>query len=360
MSRNLFRISLVLCFAFAAIRSHAQQTPGPSVSLPVLGFVLDPAGALRPLVGVTGSASIGAPVNLGFGIAQAVTPPNRDYVLAMTADANWPLLLQTSGNTITAVGTDLFFGPEAQTADCYQPALVDDGPRAKCRRSASGTNGTSHIDAIALSPTGSSAGFYSASTGRIYAVGNLPQSPALSGTFDVASFGTISAFGISDDAQTMVFGVSSGDTGSLFLIASGQPPRLIGPIHHASAIQFLRNSNGAVIADDLDNTIYTLSGGQIYAIAGPGDGISTPVGIAVSNDNQKVFVGNSGSASVTTIGLNGTGTQSVSCDCTLTGLRPTSADSVFQLTDFSGGPILLFDGNSTTPRTIFVPVRAQF
>jgi hypothetical protein len=44
----------------------------------------------------------------------------------------------------------------------------------------------------------------------------------------------------------------------------------------------------------------------------------------------------------------------------LTGLQATSADSVFAVTGFSGGPISLFDGGSATSRMVFVPVRAEF
>jgi DNA-binding beta-propeller fold protein YncE len=180
------------------------------------------------------------------------------------------------------------------------------------------------------------------------------------GTFEVGAMGTVSAFGISDDGQTLVFGISDGASGSVYVIDSRQDPRLIASMHHPSAIQFLRNSANALIADDIDNSIYAFFGAQIYPIAGPADGIATPVGIAISNDNQKVFVGNAGTGSVTTIGLNGTGTQSAPCNCTLAELQPTSVDSVFELTGFSGGSISLFDGNSATPRMILVPVGAQF
>jgi hypothetical protein len=380
MFKTIFRVSFALCVVLAASGSYAQQAPqpvftivngfdttqsanrrNPSVNLPVLGFALDQTGALRPLIGIAGSASVGAPLDLGFGIVRAAIPPNHDYVLAMTPDTNWPLLLQVHGNTITIRTKDSFFNNiDAQPADCYQPASFEDRERFACRGRSRGANGLSRIDSIALSPTGSVAAFFSQSEGRIYAFSNLSQSPVSLGTFEAGGLGTFSAFGISDDAQTVVFGVSDGDAGSVYLINPGQSPRLIASIHHPAAIQFLRNSDGAVIADDLDNRIYALSGGQIYSIAGAEDGIATPAGIAISSDNQRVFVGNSGSGSVTTIGLNGTGTQSMSCKCTLTGLQPMSADSVFQMTDFSGGPILLFDGNSATPRMIFVPVGAQF
>jgi hypothetical protein len=363
MLRTCLCISVALCLALtlAASRAHAQQAPTPSVSLPLLGFVVDQGGALRPLVGVAGSASVSAPINVGFGISQAVMPPNRDYLLATTPGADWPMLLQMRGGTITILSKDAFFNNVSdQTDGCFPSSVEDDGPRTRCPRGITAANEISNVNRIALSSTGASAAFLSESHGRIYAFSNLAQMPTSSGTFDVRGLGAVSAFGISDDARTVAFAVFDGSAGSLYVASSGQAPQFIASIHHAAAIQFLRNSDTAVVADDMDNKVYTLAGGQIYAIAGPDDGIANPVGMGVSNDNQRVFVGNSAAGSVTTISFNGTATQSTSCDCTLTGLRPTNSDSVFQITDFSGGPIVLFDGNSATPRTIFVPVAAKF
>jgi len=379
MFKTIFRISFALCLALIASRSNAQQASQPvftivngfdatqstsrgnaSVSLPVLGFVLDQAGGLRPLIGVAGSASVGSPLALGVGIVRAAIPPNHDYILAITADSNWPLLLQVRGNTITVGTGNVFFSNRnTQTGACYEADSLEDRGRYRCRGRA-GMDLSPRIDRIALSATGSAAALFSESNGRIYTFSNLSQSPRLLGTFEVGALGTVSAFGISDDGRRVVFGVSDGATGSVYLIDSSQDPRLIASMHHPSAIRFLRNSDGAIIADDIDNTIYAFSGGQIYAIAGSADGIATPAGVAISTDNQRVFVGNSRTGSVTTIGLGGTGTQSASCNCALAELQPTSADSVFELTGFSGGSISLFDGNSATPRMILVPVGAQF
>src|SRR5207249_12198333 len=63
---------------------------------------------------------------------------------------------------------------------------------------------------------------------------------------------------------------------------------------------------------------------------------------------------------LTTIGLDGSGITSTPCQCALTAFESTSADSVFRLTDFSGGPVLLFDGKAATPRMLFVRAGAQF
>jgi hypothetical protein len=345
MLKKIIQTSIAFCLLFTGGLINAQQIPqqiftivdgsstaqnsnaNASVALPVLGFVLDQSGGLRPVVGLTGSASVGAPLNLGFSVVQAAMPPSHDYILAMTSNSAWPVLLQVSGNTITV--RHLAF------------------PGAG-------------IDSVAISPTGAVAGLFSASQARIYIFGNLAQSPVLLGAFDTSAVGKISAFGINDDGSTVLAGGSRPNAGSLYLISSGQAPRVIGSIQHPAAIQFLRSSTDAIVADDVDNKIYQVTSGQLTGIASSNDGIATPVGIGVSNDNQRAFIANAGSSAVTTLSLNGGAAQSLPCNCAVTGIQATSADSVFEVTAFSGSPISLFDGGSATSRMIFVPVSAQF
>src|SRR5215470_6445925 len=101
MFKRVFQTSIALCLVVAGGHVNAQQTlqpvftivdgtsttqntsANPAVTLPVLGFVLDQSGGLRPVMGITGAASVGAPLNLGFSIAQAAMPPSHDYILAI-------------------------------------------------------------------------------------------------------------------------------------------------------------------------------------------------------------------------------------------------------------------------------------
>ena len=376
MSKIVFRILFVICIAVTSSLIYAQQAQQPvftivngadrnssrnqvnaSVNLPVLGFVTDGAGGLRPLIGIAGSASVGAPLNLGFEIVGAAIPPDHDYILAMTRDGNWPRLLHVRGNTIAVQSNVSFFNNlEAQQDECIGLDSLE-RKQSRCTRRASAS--VLKIDRIALSPTGSAAAFFSQTQGRVYVYGNLAQSPVLLSTFELGRSSSVK-LAISDDGRTVLVGISDGDPSAVFLVTPQQAPRLIASLSHLAAIQFLRHSGDAIIADDIENRIYELSDGQVYSIAASEDGIAAPVGVAVSNDNRKVFVGNSQSSSVTTIGLDGTGITSTPCQCALTAFESTSADSVFRLTDFSGGPVLLFDGKAATPRMLFVRAGAQF
>lgn len=358
MLKRIFQVCLTIGFGVtgaAYSQSIAQQ---PSITRPIMTFVLDSAHQLRPLLGIPGSAAIGSPVNLGFDVAQAVMPPNHDYILAATGESSWPALLRVNGNSVINTSAQSLLNPlkqpDAICASVEDPAFLK-GRKAVCRPTPAATDpGT--IDNIAVSPTGSAAALLNRAAGRVYVFGNLSQAPTVLQVFDVADAGSVSAFGISDDGKNLIFGNSNG---ALFLVTPGTPARLLGYIRHPSSVAFLHNSVNAVIADDMGNTIYAWSNGQIFILAGANDGVAAPIGVAISNDNQRTFVGNAQTGTVTTISSDGTLGTSRPCNCNLTGVYSTNTDSVFRLTDFSGGPILLFDASGASPRMIFVPVAAE-
>jgi hypothetical protein len=248
-------------------------------------------------------------------------------------------------------------------ADCLEPDTpqeIRNRQSRRCAREPVAVDLSATIDRAALSPTGSAAALYSASAGHIYVFNNMSESPTLVRRFEAGTPGQVTAMGISDDGRAAALGVSDGVSGALYVLSAGLTPRFVVSMRNPSAIQFLRNRDQAIVADSVDNRIYSLNGAHIYSVATASDGIALPVAIAVSNDNQKVFVANSESGSVVTIGLDGSGSTQMGCSCTLTGLHPTSTDSVFRLTDFSGRPIVMFHGNSAVPRISLVPVNSEF
>jgi hypothetical protein len=358
MLKTVFRICAVLCFSCVAVFVNAQSSQIASVGPPMLTFVVDGTNGLRPVIGVPGSASIASSLNLGFDVLRASVPPGNDYILAMTSESNWPRLLQFHGGTITVQPTDVFNKSQRQQSPCDWPIDSPFPQRrqpAECVVEPTEANTGNRIDRIALSPKGSAAAFFSESEGRIYAFSDLSRSPTLLGRFEVSQLGPLSALGISDDGRTVLAGTSDGNSGSLFVLTLHQSARMVSPMRHPSAVAFLHGIDVAVIADDVENKIYTYSNGQVFTLAAPEHGISSPIGIAVSKDNNKVFVANAQSQSITIIGVNGV-SELRNCNCALTGLHPTKTDSVFRLTDFSGGPVLLFDASGATPRWIFVPI----
>jgi hypothetical protein len=208
------------------------------------------------------------------------------------------------------------------------------------------------FDRVSLSPTGSAAALFSQSQGHIYVFVNLAQAPTLLGAFSVRDAAGLNTFAITDDGRTAALGFSSGETGSLYIQTLNGPIRPIPSLQRVSAVAFLRGSDTLIAADDAQNEIYSVTGGQVVAIATADNGVAGPVAVAASNDNQRILVANASAGSVTVIGPTGI-SDPLPCHCTLSGLYPTNADSVFRLTQFSGGPVLLVDAAGATPRLIF-------
>src|SRR5439155_8769875 len=87
VKRSSLPVCLLVIFLGAAISGAGQSSaPAPGVvAPPVLTFVLDSSGGLRPLIGIPGSASVGSAVHINVTISQAAVPPSHDYVLANTS-----------------------------------------------------------------------------------------------------------------------------------------------------------------------------------------------------------------------------------------------------------------------------------
>src|SRR5688572_22795285 len=154
----LSRFFLIVCLAAGARVANAQPSNNRSISvtLPILGLVTDSSNGLRPLVGVPGSASIGRALELGFNVTQAAIPPGNDYVLAMTPDRGWPLLLHIRGNVITVQALEAPAVSGRRQNGCDDEPL--DLPRNQRRRNPEcavvgpTSVDASNIDRIALSP----------------------------------------------------------------------------------------------------------------------------------------------------------------------------------------------------------------
>jgi hypothetical protein len=319
-------MSVFFFMGFTAALACAQA----GIRVPVLTFVLDDAQRVRPVIGVPGAASVGAPLDLGFQ-ARDVKSSGRDFILA-TDDSGRPRLVQLRGGAITLRNADEF--SEASTAG---------------------------VERTALSSSGFAAALYSESARRVYAFTDLSVAPVLAGSFDVGDVGSITALAISDDARTVLVGLSAGDkAAAVFLLQVGRRARFLATVGRASAIAFFKGSDRAVIADETENRIFAFTEGALVEVATAADGISAPIGVAVSRDNQRIFVANSRPGSITIIGLEGIRQQSLPCDCFLSGLHATSSDSVFRLTDFSGRPVLILDASGASPRIVFAPLSSQF
>jgi hypothetical protein len=298
----------------------APATVNPaSLEGPRLGMVFDrTARALRPISGIPGAAILGEPLDLGLDLRRTAVSPQQDYVLATEGEHNQVIVL-TAGHVPVFV------------------AGADRGP-----------------DELVLSPGGQAAALYFKDRNRIEIVSGLPAAPRVATALFLSAGSTLSALAIGDD-QTVLAGVG----GAVYWVShSGEVPVLTN-LQKISAI-VLTSTQFAIVADAATNQIHRVRNitGAIETdiLAGPVEGISSPVAVAVSRDNRRVFVANGKSETVALLDLRGKiGVTRISCACTPTGLDRLAGDNVFRLTEPSNRPMWVLEARTGGSRIVFVP-----
>ena len=310
----MFRIVLLNCLLLC--QAHTAET---GISGSILGFVFDPANGVQPILGIAGSATIGAPLDLRPEITKLSVSSQQSYALAATTSD--PNLVRISLSEPVSV----------------QPLGIPIG--------AAGL--------IAISPGGSTAAIYDRDRNRILAIDGLPAAEALVNEFDLSRFdGAVVSVAVNDGGEIVLVGFPN----KVFALGGdGSVTSIEGP-QRATAIRFLGKSRDAVIADGGGDALYLvrnlLGSPETTILAG---GILKPVAVAVSNDNKLVFAASSVAGSITAVELSSGSVTVTSCPCSPSGLTGMNGNAVFRLTEPTGGPLWLFDGDAPRPRTVFVP-----
>jgi hypothetical protein len=313
-----------LLVAAALIAPVAAGQLVTRVSGPVIGYVwYAQQHQLRPLQGVLGSATVGDPVDLGVEISDA---------LELGASR---LLLTSRGPVLLAV--DLSMDPP----------------------SVGRVAGASFSPALAVSsPLGSAAALYDRATKTIAIVTGLPESPRVAHRIDVLQLNTpVTTMAVSDDGSTLVYAVSGGELASLFSWNARSGVRPLIDTSAVSALALLAG-NGVAVANPRDNEVFLVSSltgsARRRTLAGPGQGISNPVGLAAAPNSARIHVANGGSSNVTTFEVTGRLVSNRRCNCEISGFRLVG-ESIYRLTDQLDRTLFLFDARSAESRILFVP-----
>jgi hypothetical protein len=296
------------------------------------------AKAIRPILGVPGSATVGNAIDTGFSIAAAAIAPSHTYVLAVSTDGALYVVTFAAG---------------APSARALQ---TDSAP-----------------DRMVLSPLGNS-GVLFYKTGAVQTITGLPDAPQLGSRIDVSGLpGVVGALAVSDDGATLLAGVTAAATAGkgrkprahaatpigLFLIPQdGGPERSIAG-RHVSALAFMPNSHDALIADSRTNSITLLrdvAGQASTAWVFSDPGLIEPDAVEASMDGTAVVAASSTTHVLARLDANGANAVFVPCTCAPTEVRPLSARAVYQVTESANGLLWIFDSNPPTPRVLFVPV----
>jgi hypothetical protein len=315
-------------------RRTVAEEGGPSrdlFSAPTLGHFFDlKTRGVRPILGTPGASSVGDVVHPGLSLSRAWVSPRQDFALGeREGDRDlWLIGLESQPVTVTVL-----------------------------------TGIGSGSDRVAMSPTGSAAALYFRSRHSILIISGRPVLPKVGPEIPLWSFsGAPSSLAVSDDGQLVLASAARQNGGGVFVLQPGTEPRLVVSAGEIHAMTFLRNSRDAVVADSAANELRLLNdvtgGAASQVLAGETDGILQPVTVEPSEDNQRVFVLNSGSSTVSTVDLAARTVSQLRIPGTVVGLSRLRGD-VFQLTGSSMEPSLLLDATNVEPRVVFVPLTGK-
>lgn len=310
--------TILFCAGLAAAQTG-------SMAGPVAGYVFDAAAhALRPVPGVPGAATVGAPIDAGYSLMAAYVAPRGDSFFGVDAS-----------------GAAHWFALTAGTA--HETAI--DGLMASPER-------------VAYSPSGTSAALYA--NGKAQIVTGLPNAPAL-GTMAI-SFGvsggprgrgrTLSSLAVSDDGGYLL----AADGTSIQLAtrngvvrpvikAGGGAVVAFAPGGHDAAIA--AHGTGALLIRDVPGAATQQS------LAADGPAFESVAGVGFAADGSRAFVASASQQSVLSFDLSGNRTD-FACSCTPSELTPMGAS--FRLNELGSDPLWLVDGANA--RIVFVPALA--
>jgi hypothetical protein len=311
------KLSYCLILSLACFSSAEAQDA--SVGVPLLGYAFDAsAGAIRPLRGIPGAAVLGGTFDAGFAMSSAVTAPQQNFALALSADGQ-PRLV-SFGAVPTAIALD-----GAMTAP----------------------------DRMLFSASGGSAVLLS--DGRTQIVTGLPGSPAVKDIEIGAIDGPIGSVAVSDDGTLLVLGESSGNR--LWLIHSDGSRTMLPVPGSSAALAFQRGSHNAVaitqtgdlyLMQSLDSTP------SVRTVLPGSDATAGAVGLQISDDGSQAYAATA-RGNITVVDLKSGVAQSVSCQCAPTGIQQLRP-GLYRLTDVSNKPVMVLDASSGAPQVWFVPV----
>ena len=129
---------------------------------------------------------------------------------------------------------------------------------------------------------------------------------------------------------------------------------------HVSALLFSGDTHDLFLTDDSDDKLSLIQGlpdaAVVTILADTNTGVSGPIGVNISS-NGNLVVANGKSANILVLDSSGTQIGTYPCLVPPTGLSRLNGNAVFLLNVISNNdPLWLFDGDTETPRVMFVPV----
>jgi hypothetical protein len=306
----------IVLTSFLIVSAAFAQADRGSIAGPVLGLVFDTdAGAVRPVLGIPGSAILGAALD-----------GESDLRNAAVAAAGYAIGVDGDGVAVivTAAG----------------------------RRPLEGASNSASRSIV--SPSGSAGALYFAGSGEAQIFTGLPDAPRLLRTIALDS--QPSALALSDDGATVLTVMRSGrGAETVESYRSADPPQVVYRARHIAALAFAPGGANALVADGSAVTwISPAFGAQAIGNGSLGD----VVAVAASTDGARVFIATRSGRVVIHDVASGAET-SLSCACEPSTLAPQRGTAVFRLNEPGNGPLWLLDADSAEPRILFVAAPAE-
>jgi hypothetical protein len=293
-----------------------------SFNAPVSGYVFDKGThALRPLLGIPGAATLGAPIDSGYSFAATSVSPRQDSFVGVTADGA-PHYFTIAGGVFHESPVDgLMASPET----------------------------------IAFSPGGAAAALYG--NGQAQILTGLPGSPVIAFSVSLAAAAprrgrhAVPSLAVSDDGAYLL----AAQNGSVQLASRNGVVRPVIRTGGDAVVAFAPGNHDAAIAAHGTGALLIRDVPGVSAqqpLAADGDAFNAPVGVAFSADGSRVFVASSSAQSVIAFDLAGNRAD-LTCSCTPAGLMPIGG--AFRLTELAADPLWLLDTGASGPRVVFVP-----
>lgn len=282
-------------------------------SSPRLGYFFDrDAKAIRVLAGVPGAAGAETTVALGSKLEGAWVSPGRSYAVAAVRDSSEALLI-----------------------------VLAAAP------SSSDLKGSIPPTFAGFSPSGSAAVLYNKESGKLQVWSGLPSAPSLARETTVGGMRSAS---VSDDGKLLAV---LDETGVVIGSRDAELQRLAS----ARAAQFLRGSHDLAVAFTESNQVSLVRNpgreASLVTLAGPGDGVSEPLSIALSGSGRHLAVANSAGHSVTVIDLESKKVATLAVEGAAREVSALRGGSVFRVAGDSLSVLDVSDGDGRLTRVPF-------
>jgi hypothetical protein len=287
----------------------------------VLGFVMDRAAGVRPILGLPGGATLGQAVLSSEGLESVTLSPAGNYGLALLAADGSVALVKNLGGRASATKLESV---------------------------------TARPSRIAISPSGDAAALFYSESAVFQVLTGLPDSPSAAWSAVLSGLTAApSALAVSD-AGAAVLAAREGEP---VVFATSSAQRVLTAAASSPSLAFFASVTDAAMADSYGVQLMRKLNDQpeMVRIGGPAEGLTSPVAIAVAQDGDKVFVANAVPAAVVALSLRGEEPVARSCDFTPTALDRMSGGAAFRLSEAGRGPVWLLDTGGAQLRVLFVP-----